>query len=240
MSSKSVSQIKEDGISKSTIHDLLSAVLVLMLFGISAVNIWLYIEFQKIKFASGIKSSKPYKIVNDILWTLMIAPGAIAFIIGTIIIMTHVVKDQATSGLKGSFSLSDNYNIPLIAIIFSLVLLTILQMVIGYYWPQLKVETINQEYLEFSRALIFTGYLSLPLVLLLVILWIISSIDTSCVNVRKLSAQEEQIRKQLEETQKQLQKVSGEKQKEVSRLTNVANLRNPLMQRVYPVNRPNF
>lgn len=166
MSEKESDQpIKKEEKSKDTNYSLLSAVLILMLLGISGMNIWMYLEFKKIQFSTGVKSSNPYKIVNDILWTLMIAPGAMAIISGVLFLIVQYVNYDI------------GYQIPLILIIVSLIVLTILQMIISYYWPQLKIEQINQEYIDFSRTLLFTGYLSLPLVLFIVILWLINSSD---------------------------------------------------------------
>ena len=139
---------------------IFTVVWVVCLAGLGALNIWLLMKFRDLKFTSATKSTQSHSIVEGLLWTLAILP---------IVSAVFISGMWMYYGEKGT---GKAYRIPLTGIVISLLIYSIFQLVISLYWRNLVVvDPSNEVYKQVSNVLIFSGYFSLPIVLIIIGLW---------------------------------------------------------------------
>ena len=144
---------------------IFTVVWVVCLAGLGALNIWLLMKFRDLKFTSATKSTQSHSIVEGLLWTLAILPIVSAVIVGGLWMYYGIDE-------KGGKTREKAYRIPLTGIVVSLLIYSIFQLVISLYWRNLVVvDPSDKTYKQVSDVLIFSGYFSLPIVLIIIGLW---------------------------------------------------------------------
>lgn len=166
---------------------------IILLIGIGGFNMWVLLNFRKIKFTKESQKSGNHSIVEGLLWTLSILPLVLAIVVAGFLIYAQG---------------SQRYKIPLIGIIVSLLFYAGMQFTISYFWKNLIPENVHDNvYVQLSNALLIAGYTVLPSVLIIGGIWWI--IKEKYINIKI-----QRVLSELEEQKKKTKKISGEAQKE--------------------------
>lgn len=177
---------------------------VVIMAAIGAFNIWLLIQFRELQFTPETKKSHSHTVVEALLWTLSILPLVIAV---------------AVIGLLISKK-SERYKIPLIGLIASLLIYSILQLIISFYWKNLDVVNRNSPaFMYLSDAILFSGYLTLPVVLIIVGIWWFIAERSPKWQKEKLKEKISETSQKEKEAQKQLQEIQKEKEMHIKKLS---------------------